>query len=649
MLPVGKLNVQASLIMKLRTVTALTCLVALAACETTGPTLPTDVRALEQQAAQLAATGQLEQSVQTYTALVGATRGSTQSRFLIDGARVLMQIGNYGSARRWLTRAQRAAAPDQARRILLLLAEVEMAEGRPDAALELLGRVSELPTDELLADAAAVRGRALFGLGRVEEAVTTLINREFWLNTAEQILENHRLIWNGLVAQTASTPVVPSGDLVIDGWLALQPVAAGYRINPFGLQAGLLQWRQTYPSHPAAGTFLAELLGQTRLSQSYPEQIALLLPLSSVQQSVAKAVRDGFIAAHLDSSAEATAGTGAALRIYDTALLGPQEAYLRAQVEGADFIVGPLLKPELEEIMSGTGLIPTLALNSIDSEQPAPPNFYQFALAPEDEAIEVARHAAANGARNAIALVPNNDWGIRLLTSFRTELEALGGELLEFRGYDPGSQDFSLAITTLLNINRSNQRRLRLGANLGLPLEFEPRRRQDVDVIFVAADAGAGRLLAPQLRFHYAGDIPTYATSAIHENNASDSDLNGVLFPDAPWVLLEDPASLELKAALQSYWPQRASPPWTRLYGLGFDAYRLIPLLYNHPEGFFSVPAMSGELSLAEDGRVHRRLPLAQFRNGRPSPLEDGAIEEGTIDVEPALEPQETTELAELR
>src|SRR3970040_838775 len=97
------------------------------------------------------------------------------------------------------------------------------------------------------------------------------------------------------------------------------------------------------------------------------------------------------------------------------------------------------------------------------------------------------------------------------------EFEALGGELLQFSGYDPNLQDFSAPITALLNIARSNQRYRRLAANLGTPIQFEPRRRQDVDLIFLAADSGTGRRLGPQLRVHFAGDIPTYATSAIFE------------------------------------------------------------------------------------------------------------------------------------
>ncbi len=114
-------------------------------------------------------------------------------------------------------------------------------------------------------------------------------------------------------------------------------------------------------------------------------------------------------------------------------------------------------------------------------------------------------------------------------------------------------------------------------------------------------------------------------------------------------MLLEDDATLELKTSLETYWPQRTSPPWTRFYGFGFDAYRLVPLLYNQPEGFSSVSALSGELSLGEDGRVRRRLPFAQFRNGRPLPIEEDAIENEPIEGGPDLAADESADLAELR
>ena len=641
MLPVGKLDVQVLPVMIQRVGLAiLVTMVVIAGCTIQGPAPPADLQRLELEARSQANAGNLDLAAQLYSRLVAASTGTQQVDFLTAGASVLIDSGNYGTARRWLMRARDAASPAQQPLVLVLLAEVEVAEGRPEPALELVGLIGDPPTDALITAVAGVRGRALFGLGQAEEAVAVLVERELWLDDPQEILENHRFLWDGLAAQAAGTPYAERGDPIVDGWLALAPVAAAYRNDPLSLQRGLAAWSETYPNHPAAGRLIAELLAQARLTREYPEQIALLLPLSSPQQAAARAIRDGFIAAQL----RIPGGRRARIKIYDTGILGTQEAYLRAQIEGADFIVGPLMKIDVENIIGSAGFVPTLALNSVDTQEPLPPGFFQFALAPEDEAREVARHAVASGARNALALIPNSDWGLRLLASFRAELEALGGQLLQWRGYDPQSQDFSVSITTLMNISRSNQRYQRLAANLGVPLEFEPRRRQDVDMIFVAADAPTGRALAPQLRFHYAGDIPTYATSAVYEpgSRTSDSDLDGILFPDTPWLLLPDDASESLRLALESYWPQRASR-WIRLYGMGFDAHRLVPMLYGQPAQFTAITAMSGELSLDAEGRVRRRLPVAQFRNGVPVAL---GVGESPQQEDP---PPESTELAELR
>ncbi|MCY3731696.1 MAG: penicillin-binding protein activator, partial [Rhodospirillaceae bacterium] len=340
-------------------------------------------------------------------------------------------------------------------------------------------------------------------------------------------------------------------------------------------------------------------------------------------RQAAIAIQDGFLAAHLSQPVAGARGRPA-LHIYDTGLRGAREAYLAARDDGAEFIVGPLLKPELEAIMDTAGSAPTLALNTLENGRSAA-NLYRFALAPEDEASQVARHAVTNGASNAVALIPRNDWGDRLLGSFRTELEALGGRLLQIRTYDPAGQDFSSAITTVLNIDRSDRRRQRLGADLGIPLEFESRRRQDIDAIFVAADAGAGRLLAPQLRFYFAGDIPTYATSAIYESSRQNADLNGLLFADTPWALEAGAAPPTLAATLRRYWPQRTSAQWTRFYGFGFDAFRLMFALHENPNTLSPFAALSGVLSLDETGRVRRELPLAQFRDGVPVAIEPEA------------------------
>ena len=634
MLPLRKPNVQAPTTMKrFYSLVAAACLILLWGCAVQGPTLLLSEQKTRQRAEDLAHSGDIGAALELYAELVAASAGKARADYLMAGTRLMIDSGDLSDARLWLARAREAQEPQA---VLVLSATVELDEDRPEAVLDRLTRLTR-PTDPaILVPAAAIEGRALFRLGRVEEAVAALVERELWLNDSAEVMINHQLIWNGLREQTFNRPMRASGDPIIDGWLALQPVASAYRSDPSGLQLSLLGWREDYSDHPAAATFLPELLEQYRLSQIYPRQLALLLPLTSRPQEAA-AIREGFIAAHLRTSGE---GPRAHIKVYDTDVLGSQEAYLRAQIDGADFIIGPLLKSNVDQVMGGAGLIPTLALNYAQSETPVPPDFFQFALAPEDEAVEVARHAAAKGAVSAVALIPDSDWGIRVLSSFRNEFERLGGELVQFRGYDPDSQDFSLAITTLLNLSRSNQRYRRLAANIGLPLEFEPRRRQDIDVIFVATDATNGRQLAPQLRFHYAGDLPTYATSLVYDpgSRAGDEDLDGILFPDSPWLLSPDLTSAELKATLATYWPQRVTQ-WPRFVAMGFDAYRLIPLLYNQTEGFTAVPAMSGELSMDSDGRIHRRLPLAQFRNGRPVAL---ISQDETLPKAPA-------ELADLR
>ncbi len=187
----------------------------------------------------------------------------------------------------------------------------------------------------------------------------------------------------------------------------------------------MLTWRQTYTDHPAAGGLLAELLAAQR-GTAWPAHIALLLPLSSPQRAAALAVRDGFMAAHL----RGPHGAGTTVRVYDTAQ-GSQQAYLKAQLDGADFIVGPLLKPEVDQVIAQAGFVPTLALNFATKDGTFLRSFYQFALAPEDEARTIAATAAAAGAKTALAFVPSNARGYQIRDTFRAEFEARGGQLVD--------------------------------------------------------------------------------------------------------------------------------------------------------------------------------------------------------------------------
>ena len=97
--------------------------------------------------------------------------------------------------------------------------------------------------------------------------------------------------------------------------------------------------------------------------------------------------------------------------------------------------------------------------------------------------------------------------------------------------------------------------------------------------------------------------------------------MNGFIFADTPAVLSPTADASALRSDVQTYWPERAS--LSRFYGMGFDAYGLVGSLYATNDGTtLSMRGLSGDLSLDSQGRVRRVLPLAQFRSGRPVPLD---------------------------
>jgi uncharacterized protein len=181
---------------------------------------------------------------------------------------------------------------------------------------------------------------------------------------------------------------------------------------------------------------------------------------------------------------------------------------------------------------------------------------------------------------------------------------------------DGARTDYSATITEVLRISESTARYHRLESVLGTKLQFEPRRRNDIEFIFVPAQANMERLLRPQLRFHYAGDIPTYATSDAFEPDVrANEDLDGLMFPDMPWMLGGDLAEA-VRATTREAWPA-GGPHRGRLFAFGFDSFRLAQALrYVGASGSISVEGLTGRLSLDADRRVRREIGWAQLRDG---------------------------------
>ena len=319
--------------------------------------------------------------------------------------------------------------------------------------------------------------------------------------------------------------------------------------------------------------------------------------------------------------------------IYEANSLNINQVYSKAVTEGAEFIVGPLEKEALTKLSAWPGLsVPTLALNqariapdiAANADASILPALIQFSLSPEDEARQVAERASADGRRRALAIVPADEWGQRLRRAFRESWSASGGIILEVTEYDPRTDDYGATIKQLLNVDDSEYRTRRLRQTLVRGLENRARRRQDADMIFMAAFPITGRQLIPQLRFHDAGHIPLYATSHIFTgivNAQADADMNGVVFPDLPWILAPESEISAIKTLINENF-RADSSVYQRLYAFGVDAFNLISqvnrLAYEDEAEFHGA---TGILSMADDGRIIRKLPWGKIINGKPELL----------------------------
>jgi hypothetical protein len=319
------------------------------------------------------------------------------------------------------------------------------------------------------------------------------------------------------------------------------------------------------------------------------DKVTVILPTQGPVADAADAVRQGVRAA-LGADNTATKPALAFVAGDEPAQVG--NALDAAVKAGATHVIGPLQKPAVDALAKGPGLkVPTLALNQSTLGGKMAANLYQFALAPDTEAAEVANKAHAMGFRRALMLYPQGDAGSRRADAFRRQWKRLGGSVAAESVFDPAAKELKATVAKLLG--------------------------SKADFVFLAADAVQARQIYPLIRSGASG-LPAIATPDVYPGNADrarDKDLAGLYFVDLPWLLGvgadQDPLA---RSKMRQGSATLATPLGLRLYAMGIDAYRLAPrltALSKSPRTTFT--GETGILSIDTQGRVQRQLFLGRF------------------------------------
>ena len=382
-----------------------------------------------------------------------------------------------------------------------------------------------------------------------------------------------------------------TSDLNWRQWLQIQIV---YREGPEAL-ADWIARPNALPQHPAMPQHVTRWVTSETV-----DHIALLLPLEGRLAGAGEAVLAGAVdqlyTLFPDPSRRPNLTT-----LNSTQPAGVRALYRQAVADGADLVIGPLIKDDVALLRQlAQRSVPIIALNQTDSMAGSSnQNWMSLSLAPEDEARQIADVAFGQACRHAIVVGMNTDRGARLLSSFTERWTHHGGRIRGQLVAD-NPADTNAEMGKLLGSGSSDQRIRAVERAFDLPVDARGRGRSDFECIFMLApDAATARSWRPLLVFHMTGDIPVYATSAINDgvSDTRNRDLNGVVFVETPAML-----------------PPEMTDRLSRLRALGRDALTLAQHWQQTTETQqWVVRGQTGLLRRKKDGSVERALELATF------------------------------------
>ncbi|WP_445428448.1 penicillin-binding protein activator [Alishewanella sp. HL-SH05] len=430
--------------------------------------------------------------------------------------------------------------------------------------------------------------------------------------------ELHEQLWPQLSALSHSelTNLQVGAGQRARGWLNLLEVVRNKLGNPEQLNNALTEWQQRYPQLPSLSQLPKALQQQLALTPYQPKRIAVLLPLSGQFQQHAKAIQYGLLAA---TSADNSLPRELLFIDSQQSVADIQQQLAAKQI---DFVIGPLLKDQVEQVSKQADwTYPTLFLNSRDSQLPAQPDRFYFALNLEDEAAQMVQLFAQKNYKRPVIISSRNAISQRMQQHFTRQWQALGHEAPESYQFE-AKAELEALITRLLETDSSRERIRLISGLIPGSVESEAHSRLDIDAIYLLADPVQTRMFKPFVDvsvMQTAPKLPIYASSRSYSagGDANDlRDLNGLTFTETPWLLNEQHSQKVRQQYLELFSEQDET--LQRLFAMGYDAYHIIGSLKQQQQlPSLSHPGFTGRLTVNADGSISRQLSWGSYRSNR--------------------------------
>ena len=325
--------------------------------------------------------------------------------------------------------------------------------------------------------------------------------------------------------------------------------------------------------------------------------------------------------------AAAPAPSSAELKIYDTTSAPLSQLLTQAQQDGASIVVGPLLKNDVDSLVKSNTGLNVLALNQPEHVENRA-NICYFALSPEDEARDAARHIHDQGKQAPLLLIPRSALGDRVANAFAQEWQKLGGgvvlqqkfgSLSELRGGVNGGSGISL---TGSPVNASQPQSVTIGdLVIPAPADTQPTSGGSVDAAYIVATPDEIAYIKPMISMRNGSrsGATLYASSRSAQGTAGPDfrlEMDGLQYSEIPMLAGSNPSLMRqaLGAVHNDY-------SLARLYAMGADAWTLA----NHFSQMRQVPgyelrANTGDLSANQDCVINRKLSWLKYQQGQIVP-----------------------------